>query len=335
MEYRELGKSGIKVSVVGLGCWPMGGEAWGGADDEESIRTIHRSLDLGVNLFDTAEAYGRGRSEEVLGRGLLGKRSQAVISSKAAAHHLAPEEIVGALEGSLKRLQTDYLDVYFVHWPVAEIPLSETIGKLEELRQSGKIRAIGVSNFRVDQLEEAMKWGQIDVVQPAYSLLWRSMELDLRPFCEAKGIGIMTYSSLAQGLLTGTITKDTKFPEGDQRPKTTLFQPDVLGPGLEAVEGMKPIAREYKVSLAQLALNWVISRPGVTTSLVGARTPREIEDNVGAVGWKLDASAEEALDKLTQPVLQAISKYATMFTTLFTTLGVPTVNGNTFTMKRD
>jgi myo-inositol catabolism protein IolS len=331
LEYRDLGKSGIKVSVVGLGCWPMGGEAWGGADDDESIRTIHKALDLGVTLFDTAEAYGRGRSEEVLGRGLVGKRNAAIVSSKAAAHNLAPADIVAALDGSLKRLQTEYLDVYFVHWPVAEIPLSETIGKLEDLRREGKIRAIGVSNFRVDQLEEARKHGQIDVVQPPYSLLWRALEVDLRPFCEANGIGIMTYSSLAQGLLTGTITKDTKFPEGDQRPKTTLFHPDVLAPGLEAVEGMKPIAREHKVSLAQLALNWVITRPGVTTSLVGARTAQEIEDNVGAVGWKLDVASDAALDKLTQPVLEAIGKYATMFTTL----GIPTLKGNTFTLKRD
>ena len=319
------------MSVVGLGCWPMGGEAWGGANDAESIRTIHKALDLGVDLFDTAEAYGAGHSEEVLGRGLAGRRSQAVISTKAAAHHLAPPDLQEALEGSLKRLQTDYVDIYFVHWPVADVPLADTIGKLEDLRREGKIRAIGVSNFRVDQLQEAMQYGRVDVVQPPYSLLWRLIEGDLLPFCQANGIGIMTYSSLAQGILTGAITADTKFPEGDQRPRTTLFQPEILARGMEVVEQLKPIAARHKVTLAQLALNWVISRPGVTTALVGARTPDEIAENAGALGWSVTEDEAALMDEVSRPVLEAIKdKYPTMFTTL----NIPTLKGNTFYLKK-
>ena len=329
MEYRALGASGIKVSGVGLGCWPMGGEAWGGTDDAESIRTVHKALDLGVNLFDTAEGYGAGHSEQVLGEALVGKRGQAVIATKVGPDHLAPADIQKSLEGSLRRLKTDYLDVYFVHWPTSDVPIGETMGKMEDLRRQGKIRAVGVSNFLVDQMQEAQRYGRIDVLQPPYSLLWRLIEAEVLPFCREQGIGVMTYSSLAQGILTGTITAETKFPEGDQRPRTTLFQPDVLARGLEAVEGMRPIAAEYKVSLAQLALNWVISQPGVTTALVGARTPQEITDNVGAVGWRVSDVAAAKLDALSRPTLEAISKYPTMFTTL----NLPTLKGNVFSFR--
>ncbi len=224
MERRGLGQSGVAVSVIGLGTWPMSGQWWGESDDAESIRTIHRALDLGVNLIDTAEGYGRGHAEEVLGRALRGRRSQAVISDKVSPGNLTPAAIRTAWEGSCRRLETDYLDVYFIHWPNVDLPIADAMGELEAMRREGKIRAIGVSNFTAGEMEVAQRHGRIDVLQPPYNLFWRFIEREEVPYCLEHNIGIMTYSSLAQGLLTGTLTRETPFAEGDNRPTTVLFQ---------------------------------------------------------------------------------------------------------------
>jgi aryl-alcohol dehydrogenase-like predicted oxidoreductase len=203
MELRPLGRSGVLVSVIGLGTWPMGGEWWGGTDDAESIRTIHRALDLGVSLIDTAEAYAHGHAEEVVGRALAGRRHQAVIADKVAPDHLRPHDLRAAFEGSCRRLGTDYIDVYFVHWPNIDLPLADAIGELERLREAGSIRAIGVSNFTTDELAAAGRFGRIDVLQPPYNLFWRFSEQAEVPYCREHAIGIMTYSSLAQGAADG------------------------------------------------------------------------------------------------------------------------------------
>src|SRR5215472_12782971 len=166
MERRQLGRSGVEVSVVGLGTWPMRGEWWGAADDAESIRTIHRALELGVTLIDTAEGYGAGHSEEVLGRALAGRRQQAVIADKVAPDHLQPERIRQAFADSCRRLQTDYLDVYFIHWPNIDLPVGPAMEELEKLCREGRIRAIGVSNFTAAEMAEARQFGRIDVLQP-------------------------------------------------------------------------------------------------------------------------------------------------------------------------
>jgi myo-inositol catabolism protein IolS len=286
MERRKLGHSGIEVSAIAEGCWPMGGWYWGRTDDEESIRTIHRTMELGINFFDTAPGYGSGHSEEVLGRGLVGRRKDVVVATKGPA---APEHIPASLDESLKRLQTDYVDVFFVHWPNRREPLARTIEVLEGLRREGRIRAIGVSNFTVEMLEIAAKHGAIDVLQPPYNLIWRFIEEDVLPYCREHHIGIVTYSSLAQGMLTGTLRLNTNYPEGDNRPRSVLWQSENYGKCLYAVERVRAVAVELGVSVAQLALRWLISQPGVTTALVGARTPPEIAENAGAVGWDLPA----------------------------------------------
>jgi myo-inositol catabolism protein IolS len=313
MEQRSLGASGVSVSVIGVGTWPMSGAFWGAADDAESVRTIHRALDLGVTLFDTAEGYGGGHAEEVLGRALVGRRAEAVIADKVAPNHLEPGQVRAAFEASCRRLQTDYIDVYFIHWPNIDVPIGAVMGTLEALRAEGRLRAIGVSNFTAAELDEARQHGRIDVLQPPYNLFWRFIERDQIPYCTAHGIGIMTYSSLAQGLLTGTLRPDTRFVEGDERPRTMLFQPEHYGACLAAVERLRPIAARHGLTLAQLAIAWLTRRPGVSTALLGARTTAEIEENAAGVGADPGATDLAAVDAIGAAVFAALPEYPDMF----------------------
>src|SRR5215212_1241750 len=313
MDRRALGQSGVAVSVLGLGTWPMGGEWWGGTDDRESVRTIHQALDLGVTLFDTAEAYAAGHAEEVLGRGLAGRRQQAVIADKVAPDHFAPEQIEEAFEASCRRLQTDYIDVYFLHWPNIDLPIGAAMETLERLRASGRIRAIGVSNFTAEEMRAAGQYGQIDVLQPPYNMFWRFVEGDQLPYCREHGIGIMAYSGLAQGLLTGDLSMETVFPEGDKRPTTVLFQPGTYERCLEAVEALRPIAERAGLSVPQLAISWLLARPGVSTALVGARTVPEIEENVLGATQQVSGADMAAADAATREVFESLPRVPDMF----------------------
>ena len=313
MQTRRLGNTPIELTVVGLGCWAMGGDQWGGQDDEVSARTVAQSLELGVNFFDTAEAYGGGHSEEVLGRALEGHRQEVFVSTKVAPSHLAPEAIRTALAGSLERLRTDYVDIYYVHWPNYDQPIAETMETLDALRAEGRIRAVGVSNFERPVLTKAMSYGTIDALQPPYNMLWRFVEADLLPFCREHGIGITTYSSLAQGILTDTLTLDSTFPPGDIRPQSVLFQPENYGRCLELVARLRPVAARLGVSVAQLALRWVIEQPGVTSSLVGARAPTEIQENVGALGWTFPPEEMAEVQALSDEVFRGFDRYPDMW----------------------
>ena len=313
MERRRLGSSPVWVSEIGIGTWGMSGAFWGPADDAELIRVIHRALDLGVTLIDTAEAYGQGRAEEVLGRALVGRRRQAVIASKAQPNHLAPADVVKALEESLKRLQTDYVDVYFIHWPNPDVPVGATMEALERLRAEGRILAVGVSNFGPAEMDEARQYGVIDVLQPPYNTLWREIEQAALPYCRAHNIGVMPYSGLAQGLLTGALSRDTAFVEGDERRTTVLFQPGIYERALEAVEELRPIASRYRKTIAQLAIQWLTSRPGVSSPLLGARTVDEMEENAGSIGWTINDGDLGAIDRLTLPVWKEIADKGDMF----------------------
>jgi myo-inositol catabolism protein IolS len=313
MKQRRLGRSPFSVSQVGLGTWGMSGAFWGAADDAESIRVIHRALDLGVTLIDTAEAYGQGHAEEVVGKALAGRRQNAVIATKVMAGHLDPGELERALEGSLKRLRTDYVEVYFIHWPNPDFPIGPTIEALERLRAQGKIQAIGVSNFGPAEMDRARQHGTIDVLQPPYNMLWREIEAQTLPYCRRHSIGVMPYSGLAQGLLTGTLSRDTVFVEGDQRRTTVLFQPGPYEHALDAVEGLRPIAAKYGKTVPQLAIQWVTSRPGISAPLVGARTVREMDENAGATGWAIEPDDVAAIDRLTTPVWSEIADKGDMF----------------------
>jgi aryl-alcohol dehydrogenase-like predicted oxidoreductase len=313
MEHRRLGRSPVSVSQIGLGTWGMSGAFWGAADDAESIRVIHRALEQGITLIDTAEAYGKGHAEEVVGEALVGRRQQAVIATKVMASHLAPEELETALEGSLKRLRTDYVDVYFIHWPNPDFPIGRTMAALEQLRARGRIKSVGVSNFGPADMDRARQHGTIDVLQPPYNMLWREIEAETLPYCRRHEIGIMPYSGLAQGLLTGTLSRETHFVEGDERRTTVLFQPGIYEQALDAVEGLRPIAARYGKSVPQLAIQWLTSRPGVSSPLLGARTVAELDENVGSIGWAISEDDVAAIDRLTAPVWASIADKGDMF----------------------
>lgn len=313
MEKRRLGTTSIEVPAISLGCWPMGGDYWGGADDDESLRTIDKALALGINCLDTAPAYGRGHSEEIVGRGVAGRRQEVILSTKASGAGHSREDLRTKLEGSLKRLQTDYVDIYYIHWPSRNEPLGPTMEALEEMRGEGLIRAIGVSNFDVRMLEMASKYGTVDVLQPPYNLIWRFIEEDVLPYCREHSIGIMTYSSLAQGLLTGTIRLNTAYRGGDMRPRSVLWKSENLGKCLYTVERLRPIAKELGVTLAQLALRWLVDQPGVTTALVGARTAEEISENAGAVGWALAEEVATEVQDISNELYRSFPYYYDMW----------------------
>ena len=313
MEKRKIGTTDVEVSAIALGCWPMGGDYWGGTDDDESIRTIHKALDLGINFLDTAPAYGRGHSEEVVGRALEGRRADVVISTKASGGGHSLEQLREKLAASLERLRTDYVDVYFIHWPSRQEPLGKTLDALEQLRSEGLIRVIGVSNFDVPMLQMASKYGTIDILQPPYNFIWRFVEEDILPYCVEHNIGTSTYSSLAQGMLAGVIRLNTGYRGGDMRPRSVLWKPENLGKCLYTIERLRPIAKDLGVTLAQLSLRWLVSQTGVTTALVGARTVDEIAENAGAFGWDLPGDTMAEMQQITDELYYSMPYYYDMW----------------------
>lgn len=313
MQQRQLGSSSVHVSEIGLGTWGMSGAFWGAADDAESVRVIHRALELGVTLIDTAEAYGAGHAEEVVGKALAGRRDKAVIATKAAPNHLEPKELLVALEGSMKRMHTDYIDVYFIHWPNPDFPIGPTMEELERLREKGIIRAVGVSNFTTEEIDKASQYGTVDVLQPPYNMLWREVEAQTLDYCLKHNIGVIPYSGLAQGLLTGTLSRDSEFAEGDERRTTVLFQPGIYERAIDAVEALRPIAASYGKSIPQLAVQWLTSRPGVSSPLLGGRNVAEMEENAGSVGWQIKEEDIAKIDALTKPIWSEIADKGDMF----------------------
>tara|TARA_B100000686_G_C16774720_1_gene967611 strand:- start:496 stop:1440 length:945 start_codon:yes stop_codon:yes gene_type:complete len=301
MKYRRLGRSDLEVSEIGFGAWGIGGEPfWRTEGDSASIRAIEKSYDLGVNFFDTAPVYGFGRSEELLGKALKHVRSKIIYATKCGlvwekreigsiSKVAKGESIHQEIDQSLRRLQTDYIDLYQVHWPDDDTPQQETMEALLKIRNQGKIRHIGVSNYSVEQMEDCLKIGPIVSQQPQYSLVFRDIEKQVQQFCLKNDIGIVAYSPLASGVLTGKYDKDHKFR--DWRGKGILGE--FVGKGyvrnIEKVEQLKSIAKELGKTCAQIAINWVLQQPGLTTALVGVKNDQQMEANTGAVGWSLDS----------------------------------------------
>ena len=313
MEYRKMGKSEIKLSEISLGCWVMGGDYWGGAQDQESIDAIHEAIDSGVNFIDTAELYGWGKSEEIVGKALKGKRYGVRIASKVWKTNMRKADVIKAFEASLKRLQTDYMDIYFIHYPNDEIPLEETMEAMLLLKKQGKILEIGVSNFNKEQMKEALKLGRFEVMQPCYSLLWRFVEKDVLPFCVENEIGVVAYSPLAQGILTGKFNKDWTFKEGDGRKNVPLFANERFVDCLEVAEKLKPFAQKYNKTQGQIAINWVTSQPGITSAIVGARNIAQMKENSGASGFRLDRDELKAMDEFGREVTDKLPKFDNFF----------------------
>jgi aryl-alcohol dehydrogenase-like predicted oxidoreductase len=316
MEYRKLSKSSLMISEITLGCWILGGDPYGAMNDDDSIHLIQDALERGINAFDTAEGYGDGHSEEVLAKALGGQRDRVCLCTKISANHMRKAATESSCEASLRRLKTDCIDVYFFHYPSEETPVAETMGAMQELQAEGKIRLIGLSNFSLKQMEETAKWGRYDVIQPGYNLFWRFIEKEIRPYCLEHEISIMPYSPLAQGLLTGRYQRDWQFKKDDWRLNLPLFQPDHFARCVEAAEAMRPIAARYGKSLAQLAINWLNAKPGVTSSIIGARNARQLEDNLGACGWKISEADMEALDYIGRRVTDHLPNYLYFFFTM-------------------
>jgi methylglyoxal reductase len=317
MEYRALGSSGIQASAIALGTWAVGGgSAWGGGtEDEESIRAIHAAMDAGINLIDTAPVYGHGRSERVVGRAVKDRRDKVIIATKCGLwweddrgselgefdgrvlrRSLRPDTIRIEVEQSLKRLQTDYIDLYQTHWQAIEpekTSISETMGCLMELKNEGKIRAIGVSNASLDDLEEYVTHGEISTNQPRYSMLFRDIEDDILPWCIEHNIATMAYMPLEQGLLTGKIGMDRKFSPEEWRSNyqwNPWFKPDNRKRILMTLEEWADLTMKYECSLAQLVIAWTIAQPGLTHGLCGARRAVHVEDNANAGRLELEAA---------------------------------------------
>jgi aryl-alcohol dehydrogenase-like predicted oxidoreductase len=298
METRELGTSGIHITPIITGTWQAGKSQWVGVEDTETIKAIRAAFDAGITTVDTAEVYGSGHSERVVAEALSDVRDQVVYATKVFANHLKYDQVLTACEQSLQNLKTDRLDLYQIHWPSGAfksevVPIEETMRALNDLKQQGKIRAIGVSNFSQAQLEEAAQYGRIDSLQPPYSLFWRYVEKDAVPYCVEQKISIIAYSSLAQGLLTGKFGPDHSFPPEDNRAKNKLFQGETYQRAQAALEKLRPIADRYQTSLGNLALAWLIAQPQAN-AIVGVRNAEQAVDNAIAGEIKLaDADIAE------------------------------------------
>ena len=302
MELRRLGRTEIKISPIIMGTWQTGKQMWAGIEDRESERAIRAALHAGITTFDTAEAYGNGHSETVLGRALGADRSRVVIASKVFSNHLEYAQVIAACERSLKHLGTDYIDLYQIHWPPGsfggpEVPLDEPLRALEELKKQGKIRALGVSNFSRDQLAEAAAHSRIDSLQPPYSLFWRQAEAAQLPFCRDNDITVMAYSSMAQGLLTGKFGPELQLAEGDHRVANKLFAEPHYQRVQAALEQLRPLAQERGISLGQLALAWVINQPGAC-AIAGARNADQATQNAAAATVTLSETELEDIDRI-------------------------------------
>ena len=308
MEYRAFGRTGLDVSAIGYGCWEIGG-GYGHFDENEVVAAVQRALDLGINLFDTAEGYGYGQSERLLGKALGARRKEAIVVTKFGIYRpegewqrdSRRETALAAIDRSLKALGTDYVDVYLIHWPDRETPLEESMGALEEIVQAGKARFVGVSNFTPDQIETCMATRRVDIAQYGYHMFDRRLEREIFPTIAEHGIGLMTYGSLAHGLLAGAFTPETTFDEDDWRSNgiafnIPLFTEEVFARNVAAVEDLKPIAARHGKTMAHLALRWVLSNPVVSVALVGFRRPAEVEEGAASLNWSLDEETLEEID---------------------------------------
>ncbi len=319
---RQLGGSSLRVTPVIFGAWAIGGWMWGGNDENDSIAAIRAALDAGVNAIDTAAIYGMGASEELVRKALAGiPRDKVVIATKCGMRwddpkeegsdpwpqkdnsgrdwtirrNAKPHSIAYEAEQSLRRLGTDVIDLYQLHWPDKTTPPEESFAALEKLRRQGKVRAIGVSNHDVEGLRRCRHVGQLASVQPPYSVIQRGAEKDILPFCRENGIGAIVYSPLERGLLTGKVSPDRQFPPGDHRVNHRLFTVEFRRRALTALESLRPIADKHKASFTQIIINWTFRQPGVTAAIVGARNARQAAHNAGALGLSLSEEEEKTI----------------------------------------
>ena len=305
MKTRQLGNSELQITPIGFGSWAVGGGGyqfgWGPQDDEQSIAAINHALDLGINWIDTAAVYGSGHAEEVVARALKGRSERPYIFTKCERVWNERGEISGSLkaqsirrecENSLRRLQVDVIDLYQVHWPEPDSDIEEGWSTMAELKKVGKVRNIGVSNFNVSQMRRAMEIAPISSLQPSFSLIKRDIEKDILPFCQEHNIGVIVYSPMASGLLTGTMTREriARLPDDDWRKRNAEFQEPRLSRNLELVEKLNEIAFVHNVTPGVVAIAWTLQHPGVTGAIVGARRPEQVDGIISAAEFRLTDS---------------------------------------------
>lgn len=314
MRTRQFGKTDIQITPIGLGAWAMGGGnwafAWGAQDDEESIKTIQHALDLGMNWIDTAAVYGLGHSEEVVGKAIK-ERERPYIFTKCSlvwdeqgkvGNSLKADSIQHECEASLQRLGVDYIDLYQIHWPNPEVEIEEGWSKMAQLKQEGKVRAIGVSNFSVEQMQRAQKIAPIDSLQPPYSLVHPDAEQQVLDFCKEQNIGVIVYSPMMSGLLTGTMSKErvAKMPDDDWRKRNAEFQEPRLSRNLKLADLLTDIGYPHNVTAGVVAIAWTLRNPAVTGAIVGGRHPRQIDDIIQAAEFRLSESELGEIEKFLQ-----------------------------------
>ncbi|UCG28318.1 MAG: aldo/keto reductase [Bacteroidales bacterium] len=317
MDKVKLGQSEIYVTPIAFGAWAIGGWMWGGADEKDALNAIQRSIDLGVTTIDTAPVYGFGQSEEIIGKAIKGKRDRLQILTKYGLNwndtrgqfhfssmdsegnsfdiykYAGKDGILEECEASLRRLGTDYIDLYQIHWPDPTTPIQETMEAVEQLIHSGKVRAAGVSNYSSSELMEASSYLSICSNQVPFSMVNRDIETELIPYCMENNISILAYSPLQRGLLTGKIKPNYRFNNGDSRPDTPFFSLPNLIKTNEFLANITPLAKEKGITLAQMVIRWTLQQPGITVCLVGARNIRQVDENYRAIDFEL--SEEEIM----------------------------------------
>lgn len=295
MEYNKLGSTDLEISCIGFGCWAIGGHGYGKVDDRESIRAIHKALDLGINFFDTADVYGFGHSEEILSKALGSQRTKVIIATKFGVtwdengntlRDCSPKRIIEALEGSLSRLKIDCIPLYQIHWHDGKTPIYETMEAIKKCQEAGKIRYIGCSNLSTELVLEASKIHRIESVQVLYNFVQRDLEKEIKYF-EASQMGVIAYGVLGRGLFTGKYGLNAKFGDNDTRNRDENFQGENLRKNLQLVDVLRKIGKRYGKSPSQVAIRWVLDNPGITCALTGIKKPEQIIENSGAVGWRL------------------------------------------------
>jgi aryl-alcohol dehydrogenase-like predicted oxidoreductase len=323
MQTRQLGRSDLNLTTVGLGTWAIGGGdwdfGWGPQDDKESIAAIRRALDLGINWIDTAAIYGLGHAEEIVAKAITGRRDEVIVATKCGLRwrsgsttpfgQLDAESVREEAEASLKRLNTEVIDLYQIHWPNPDKDIEEAWTAIAKLLEQGKVRYAGVSNFNVTQLKRVQAIHPVTSLQPPYNMLERGVEDEVFEYCVANHIGIVVYSPMKAGLLTGKYTKErvANLPDGDWRRGSDEFKEPRLSVNLNLIEQLKPIAERNDMSLGQLAIAWVLRRPEVTAAIVGARRPQQIEETIEAGDQMLSQQDIEQIKNLLEEHRRSVS----------------------------
>lgn len=311
---RPLGTSGLHITPIGLGTWAMGGGdwkfGWGAQDDAESVRAIQAGLDAGIDWLDTAAIYGHGHSEELVGRAIAGRRHEVIVATKCGrvwegdsreiGKSLRRDSVLAECDASLRRLKIDTIDLYQVHWPEPDDEIEEGWAAIGELIQAGKVRHAGVCNFSLSQLQRAHAIRPIASLQPPYSMLRREIEAEILPWCRENGVGVVAYSPMQAGLLTGTFSKERAAALGpdDWRSRHPFFQEPQLSRNLALVDGLRPIAARLGITVAQLALAWVLRDEAMTSAIAGARSPKQIQETVQAGNVVLPPDVIQEIEQL-------------------------------------